>query len=83
MKQKELRSTFIIFVLLFYFLLIPLSLFSFFLLFPYFSFLLIIIFVSFFFFCSSELFQHNTYIAFARDDVMTPPPCLNNTRPRA
>jgi hypothetical protein len=27
--------------------------------------------------------QHNTYIAFVRDDVMTPPPCLNDVRPRA
>jgi hypothetical protein len=26
-----------------------------------------------FFFCSSELLQHNTYIAFVRHDVMTPP----------
>jgi hypothetical protein len=39
-----------------------------------FLFLLIIIFsFSFFFFCSSELLQHNTYIAFVIDDVMTPP----------
>jgi hypothetical protein len=36
-----------------------------------------------FFFCSSKLLQHNTYIAFVRDDVMTPPPCLNDPRPRA
>jgi hypothetical protein len=27
--------------------------------------------------------QHNTYIAFVRDDVLTPPPCLNDARPRA
>jgi hypothetical protein len=27
--------------------------------------------------------QHNTYIAFVRDDVMTPPPCLNDTRLRS
>jgi hypothetical protein len=27
--------------------------------------------------------QHNTYIAFVRDDVMTPPPCLNDACPRA
>jgi hypothetical protein len=34
-------------------------------------------------FCSLELLQHNTYIAFVRDDVMTPPPCLNDACPRA
>jgi hypothetical protein len=38
---------------------------------------------SFFFFCSLELLQHNTNIAFVRDDVMTPLPCLNDARPRA
>jgi hypothetical protein len=27
--------------------------------------------------------QHNTYIAFVRDDVMTPPPCLNDAHPQA
>jgi hypothetical protein len=27
--------------------------------------------------------QHNTYIAFVGDDVMTPPQCLNDARPRA
>jgi hypothetical protein len=27
--------------------------------------------------------QHNTYIAFVRDDVMTPLPCLNDARPQA
>jgi hypothetical protein len=27
--------------------------------------------------------QHNTYITFVRDDVMTPPSCLNDARPRA
>jgi hypothetical protein len=27
--------------------------------------------------------QQNTYIAFVRDDVTTPPPCLNDVRPRA
>jgi hypothetical protein len=26
--------------------------------------------------------QHNTYIAFVRDDVMNPPPCLNDARPQ-
>jgi hypothetical protein len=26
--------------------------------------------------------QHNTYIAFVRDDVVTPHPCLNDARPR-
>jgi hypothetical protein len=82
MKQKEPRSIFIIFLLLFYFLLIFLS--FFFSYFSYFSFLLIIFFSFFiFFFCSSELLQHNTYIAFVRGDVMTPPPCLNDARPRA
>jgi hypothetical protein len=60
-----------------------LFLFSFFFLFSYFSFLLIIFFIFIFFFCSSELLQHNTYIAFVRDDVMTPPLCLNDARPRA
>jgi hypothetical protein len=50
--------------------------------FSYFSFLLVIIFLHFFF-CSSELLQHNTYVAFVRDDVMNPPSCLNDARPRA
>jgi hypothetical protein len=27
--------------------------------------------------------QHNTYIEFVRDDVMTCPPCLNDAHPRA
>jgi hypothetical protein len=27
--------------------------------------------------------QHNTYIEFARDDLMIPPPCLNYAHPRA
>jgi hypothetical protein len=27
--------------------------------------------------------QHNTYMAFIRDDVITPPSCLNDARPRA
>jgi hypothetical protein len=88
MKQKEPRSIYIYILLLFYFLLIFLS-FSFFLLFPFFFFTFLFIssyyFFSFFmfFFCSSELLQHNTYISFVRDDVMTPPPCLNDARPRA
>jgi hypothetical protein len=65
MKQKDLRSIFIIyFLLLFYFLLIFLSFF--------FSLLFFLFFLLFFsshhnfflfsFFCSSELLQHNTYI---------------------
>jgi hypothetical protein len=72
-------------LLLFYFLLIFLSfsffIFFFFLTFHFFSSYFFSFFI--FFFCSSELFQHNTYIAFVRDDVMTPPPCLNDARPRA
>jgi hypothetical protein len=28
-----------------------------------------------------ELLQHNTYIAFVKDDVMTPTPCLNDAHP--
>jgi hypothetical protein len=46
--------------------------FSFFFFFPYFPFLLIIIFhfSSFFSFAPQELFQHNTCIAFVRDDVI-------------
>jgi hypothetical protein len=64
----------------FSFFLFSFSLSSFF--FSYFSFLLIIIFFHFFF-CSSELLQHNTYIAFVRDDVMNPSPCLNDARPGA
>jgi hypothetical protein len=36
-----------------------------------------------FFFCSLELLRHNTYIAFVRDDVMTPPPSLDDARPEA
>jgi hypothetical protein len=27
--------------------------------------------------------QHNTYIAFVRGDIMTPPPCLNDAHPWA
>jgi hypothetical protein len=53
-----------------------LSLFFFFLTFLFFYFFI-------FFFCSSKFLQHNTYIAFARDDVMTPPQCLNDAHPRA
>jgi hypothetical protein len=49
--------------------------------FPYFSFLLVIF--LYFLFCSSELLQHNTYSAFVGDDVVTPPPCLNNAHPQA
>jgi hypothetical protein len=84
-EEKEPRSIFIIFLLLFYsFSFFSLSLFFFFSFFSYFSFLLIIIFFIFhFFFCSSKLLQHNTYIVFVIDDVMTPPPCLNDARPRA
>jgi hypothetical protein len=61
------------------------SVFLFFFLLPFFLTFLFFssYFFSFFFFCSSELLQHNTYIAFVRDDVMTPPPCLNDARPRA
>jgi hypothetical protein len=71
---------------LFYFLLIFLSFFLFYSsFFPYYSFLLIIIFFhfSFFSFTRQNFFQHNTYIAFVRHDVMTPPPCLNDARPLA
>jgi hypothetical protein len=85
MKQKELRSIFIIFYYYFisfsffslsFFFLLPFS--------PYFSFLLIIMFLfSFFYFAPQNFLQHNTYITFVRDDVMTPPPCLNDARPRA
>jgi hypothetical protein len=88
MKQKELRSIFIIFLLLFYFLLIILY-FSFFFISFFFLFLLFFAshhnFFSFFifFFCSSKLLQHNTYIEFVRDDVMTLPSCLNDVRPLA
>jgi hypothetical protein len=83
MKQKEPRSIFIIFL---NFILFPSHFFSFF--FSFFSLFLfsshhIFFFIFHFFFCSSELLQHNTYIAFVRDDVMTPPPCLNDARPRA
>jgi hypothetical protein len=84
-EAKRTKEHIYYFLLLFYFLLIFLSFFflssSFF---PYFCFLLIIFFSFFiFFFCSSERLQHNTYIAFIRDVVMTPPPCLNDARPRA
>jgi hypothetical protein len=56
---------------------------SFFLFFLYFflTFLFFSSYIFYFFFCSSELLQHNTYIAFVRDDAMTPPPCY--ARPRA
>jgi hypothetical protein len=41
-------------------------------------------FLSFIFsFALQNFLQYNTYIAFVRDDVMTPPPCLNDARPRA
>jgi hypothetical protein len=41
-------------------------------------------FIFYFFLLLLRIFlQHNTYIAFVRDDVMTPPPCLNDARPRA
>jgi hypothetical protein len=82
MKQKNRGASLLIFLLLFYFLLIFLS---FFLLFLYFSILHIIIFFrfSFFAFAPQNFLQHNTYIAFVRDDVMTSPPCLNNARPQA
>jgi hypothetical protein len=71
MKQKEPRRIFIIFL---NFILIPSHFFSFFIFlsssFSYFSFLLIIFFFIFIFLiCSSELLQHNTYIAFVRDDA--------------
>jgi hypothetical protein len=89
MKQKEPRSIFII--IIFTSILFPshFSLFPFFFLystfFSYFSFSSHHNFFSFFifFFFSSELLQHNTYIAFGRDDVMTPPQYLNDARPRA
>jgi hypothetical protein len=72
----------------FTFILFPSHFLSFFLFFLYSSFFSYFSFLSsyfffIFFFCSSELLQHNTYIAFVRDDVMTPPPCLNDARPRA
>jgi cellulose synthase/poly-beta-1,6-N-acetylglucosamine synthase-like glycosyltransferase len=67
---------------LFYFISFSFSLFLFYL--SSFCFLLFFsshhIFFSFFIFF---LLQHNTYIAFVRDDVMIPPPCLNDARPRA
>jgi hypothetical protein len=34
-------------------------------------------------FAPQNFLQHNTYIAFVRDDVMTPPSCLNDAHPRA
>jgi hypothetical protein len=80
-EAKEPRSIFIIFLT---FILFPSHHFFLFLSFLHFFSSHHIIFFHFhFFFCSSELLQHNTYIAFVRDDVMTPPPCLNDARPRA
>jgi hypothetical protein len=88
MKQKEPRSIFI-FLVLFYFFLIFLSVFLF-LLFFLFSLLFFSShhnnFFSFFIsfaFAPRNFLQHNTHIAFVRDDVMTPPPCLNDARPWA
>jgi hypothetical protein len=84
-EAKRTEEHLYYFLLLFYFLLI-FSLSFFFLLpfSPYFSFLLIIMFLfSFFYFAPQNFLQHNTYITFVRDDVMTPPPCLNDARPRA
>jgi hypothetical protein len=86
MKQKEPRSIYILFyLLLFYLLLIFLSFSFFFFFFSYFSFLLILIFFIFHFlsFAPQNFLQHNTYIAFVRNDVMTPPACLDDARPRA
>jgi lipopolysaccharide export LptBFGC system permease protein LptF len=83
-KRTE-EHLYYIFLLLFYFFLTFLSFFFFLLyssFFPYFSFLLIIIF-HFFLLLLRNFFQHNTYITFVRDDVMTPRPCLNDARPRA
>jgi hypothetical protein len=76
---------------LYYFSYIYFISFSFFSLFLFSFFFLFLLFFSshhifllfIFFFCSSELLQHNTYIAFVRDDVMTPPLCMNDARPRA
>jgi hypothetical protein len=81
MKQNEPRSNFIIiFLLLFYSLSFSIS---FFLLLFSLTFLFFSSFFYIFLFCSSELLQHNTYLAFVRDDVVTPPPCLNNAHPQA
>jgi hypothetical protein len=85
-RGASLLLLLLLLLLLFTFILFPsyFLFFSFFFFFSYFSFLLIIIFFIFHsFFCSSELFQHNTYIEFVGDDVMTPPPYLNDVRPRA
>jgi hypothetical protein len=75
MKQKEPRSISILLLLIHFLLIFSLSFFfSLFSLFSYFSFSSHHNFFIFhFFFCSSELLQHNTYIAFVIYDVMTPP----------
>jgi hypothetical protein len=75
-EAKRTEDHLYVFFLLFYLLLIFLSFFlSFFFIipfFPYFSFLLIIFFFhfSFFSFALQNFLQHNTYIAFVRDDVI-------------
>jgi hypothetical protein len=85
MKQKELKSI-IIFSYVYF---ISFS-FSLFFLFPLFFFFSLLFFSShhffifhFFSFAPQNFLKHKTYIAFVRDDVMTPPLCLNDARPQA
>jgi hypothetical protein len=77
MKQKEPRSIFIIF----YFFSLPFFLLpsSFLFLFS-FPLIILLLFCSF----APQNFCNIIFtLAFVRDDVMTPPPCLNDARPRA
>jgi Ca2+/Na+ antiporter len=79
-SKKNRGASLLFFFILFYFLLFfSLSFLFILLLFLTFLFFSSYIFFIFHFF----LLQHNTYIAFVRDDVMIPPPCLNDARPRA
>jgi hypothetical protein len=89
LMKKIIEEHLYYFLLLFYFLLIFLSFFFSYFFLPFFlTFLFFSSYFSFFIFSfapyfSRELFQHNTYITFVRDDVMTPPSCLNDARPLA
>jgi hypothetical protein len=76
-SKKNRGASRYIYIYIYYFYFISFSFFSLslfisFFFFSYFSFLIIIIFFSFFIFFSSELLQHNTYIAFVRDEWLLP-----------
>jgi hypothetical protein len=82
-EAKRTKEHLYYFLILFYFLLIFLSFFALFFLFCLLFFSSHHNFFFIFSFAPQNFLQHNTYIAFVRDDVMTPPPYLNDARPRA